>query len=158
MDKENKPPAYTINATAAGVVVTSPYNQDFVQLARSIGGVWDKSAKTWTFKHKHLGLVRKMCEQCFGDEERPREKKEVAEAVKGISEVLGVAAPGMVRVARGLAMTIGFGVNGFRGLSDVRSLMGRPPQRRGEGIKTVHEHIILGGNDLAYDRGLDLER
>jgi hypothetical protein len=46
--------------------VASPYNPDFTNLAKSIGGRWDGTGKVWTFALENMSEVQRICMEAYG--------------------------------------------------------------------------------------------
>ncbi len=48
------------------VVVSSPYNRDFITGARRLGGRWDSDRRVWVFDAAQEGLVRQLLVDAYG--------------------------------------------------------------------------------------------
>lgn len=156
MKQQETDSPYKIEKTPEGIVVTAPYNADFVKMARKVGGKWDQSEKTWTFPEERHKLVIKMCDHCFSDKKRPGQAEELFKAVREIAQTF---TPGMVRAVRFGAMAVGFGINGMRGIAETRRLMGAPPERvRRDGVSTDFKPSNMGAREWAFERGMGLGR
>lgn len=58
-----------ITVENGNVAVSSPYNNDFIQSARQLGGKWKNSA--WNFSQKDESRVRELCMSVYGTDGSP---------------------------------------------------------------------------------------
>ena len=70
-----------VNAITKSITVASPYNPDFTQRARGIGGRWDAGGRVWTFPPIREAEVRDLCMSVYGTcSGAPAQTREMLEA------------------------------------------------------------------------------
>jgi hypothetical protein len=55
------------------IIVTSPYNRQFVAAAKQTAGKWDDAYKAWIFPAETAERVREICREVYGQDDRPVE-------------------------------------------------------------------------------------
>ena len=148
-------PAYSITQKDDQILVTTAFNPHFVQFARAAGATWNGTDRTWAFPESHRPVVEKACRQIF---DRGMGAK-AGVLRKGMNLASGIARPGVklaVHATRATVQTIAYGMNGMRGVSNARALMGKAPEFKKSGVDTnfsmgIHE---MGSMNPQLSQGL----
>jgi len=51
--------------------IVSPYNPEFVDKIKKLGGRWDSAAKVWTVDPRNVEVVRQAMREVYGQDDRP---------------------------------------------------------------------------------------
>ncbi|TAH58204.1 MAG: hypothetical protein EWM48_02045 [Sphaerochaeta sp.] len=51
--------------------IVSPYNPEFVDKIKKMGGRWDSAAKVWTVDPRNVEMVRQAMREVYGQDDRP---------------------------------------------------------------------------------------
>jgi len=154
------PKPYHIGVKGNDVTVKAPYSKDFVECARSIGGKFDKTRKTWTFTKEQLPVVKKMCNFAF-DKSITKGAltksmgKLIVKAKLAAMQALPAAGQALMAVMKVAILAGSYGYSGARGVSTAQSMInlasGSIPKLKPDRIDTGGG-VPMGGQELFLEQ------
>lgn len=157
-NKDLTTPLYRIDAAEDHVVVHAPYNREFIEMARVVGGTYSPADKTWSFYATQKAIVEKMCAFAFeGKGTRVGMRQSIAKTMASISRSL----PGAAGIAFKFGVVaVALGMNGIKGMYTLQSLAGLakgmtpkvPRPFRPKGVGTDYGPMNIGGQELFLER------
>ena len=136
---EKDKPSWSLEETGDHVVVKGPYNREFVDMARAIGGNFDPESKSWTFNRDQKVVVTKMCKYAFdGTVPRKSMKEAFSQAMSKAAAALSGWGKAAMVVGKVGALLASYGYSGNRGMSTTMSMIniaaGTLPKPKPDGL------------------------
>ena len=65
------------NLENGNISIVTPYNREFVNRIKQLGGRWNASDKAWEIDERSIEAVRKVMREVYGQDDRPQELVDV---------------------------------------------------------------------------------
>jgi len=146
-------PAWSLTEKGGQVIVKGPYNREFVDMARAIGGQFDTKSTSWSFNAEQKSVVTKMCEYAFeGKIPRKAMNDVFKDAMSNIAQSLPGWGKALATGGKIVGLLAAYGYSGQRGISTTMTMMnlaaGSLPKLKAPGL--IGDTPMNAGGHVAF--------